>query len=585
MSLGRVIETLAHRGPDASAIRDFHACALAHTRLRIIDLSEAADQPLANEDGTVWVVFNGEIYNFSELRAELMAAGHRFRTRADTEVLVHLYERDGDAMVQRLEGIFAFAIWDDRRGRLLLVRDRLGVKPLYYAAIGGGLRFASQVRALLDTRSRLDCAALAGYLRTGWVSAPATIVEGVSELLPGHVLEWTGCAGYRVRRWWSPPPLARPVPRVDDPLPDALRAALTRQLVAEVPVGLFLSGGLDSRVLAHLAAFYAPSLRTYTVGFDVGVDETTEAAAEARRLGLEHTVVRVGGAEILSSLEDIVADMDQPTVDGVNTWVISRAVRRAGLVVALSGLGGDELFAGYSTFSRVPRLARAGALARCAPLSWRRAVASAALRGRSHQLRRAADAVGGSEPWADAYLAMRGITTTLEWEALWAGSPPADNAVSVVAGRHELDTVTRTELANYLPNQLLRDTDCMSMAHALEVRVPLLDEYVVDAALRVPMDAQRRTGKMRLASAVAPDLVVRAGAPKKTFTLPFELWLRGPLANRAREAMHHLATPDSGVAPAALDDVWSRWWHGRGHWRTVWGLAVAGLWIEKHLSG
>jgi len=409
-----------HRGPDASAVRQWRQCVLGHNRLRIIDLSPGADQPLTNEDQAVWVVFNGEIYNFTELRAELVTAGHTFQTHTDTEVLVHLYEEHGPALVERLRGMFAFAIWDDRAQLLLLARDRLGIKPLYYRREGDGLRFASEVRALRTASGSLDPAGLSAYLRLGWVPGPGTIIAGIEELPAGHLLEWQD-GQVRLRRWWQPPRrMASGVETDGEPLADVLADAFRRHLVADVPVGLFLSSGVDSLALAYLAARAGADLTGYTVAFDTGPGEAREAASLAHHLGLAHETITISGAQVLAELPRIVADLDQPSVDGVNSWVISRAVRQAGLTVALSGLGGDELFAGYSTFRRVPRMVRAGRLARGLPAPARAVIGQAAQRLPRHDLRRAAEAttVGG---WSAAYAAMRGVTGAAEHRRLTNG--------------------------------------------------------------------------------------------------------------------------------------------------------------------
>ncbi|MGH3850643.1 MAG: asparagine synthase (glutamine-hydrolyzing), partial [Pseudonocardiaceae bacterium] len=351
---------LAHRGPDAQKFRLFNHCSLIHTRLRVIDLSPLGDQPMSNDAETIWVVFNGELYNYVDLRCELQAAGHHLRTKTDTEVLVHLYELYGDEFVGRLRGMFAFAIWDEPGQRLLLCRDRVGIKPLYHRTTDAGLEFASEVRALARATDRLDVQAIASYLRLGWIPGPGTVYSQIKELPPAHLLRWED-GSTEVRRYWSPPfaghkPSAPTVHALAQVLEDAVR----RHLVADVPVGLFLSSGVDSAVVAELARRTDPAVRSYTVTFDTGEDEGRDASALARKLGLDHTLVQIGGEEILCSLDRFIADMDQPSVDGLNSWIISGAVRDAGLVVALSGLGGDELFGGYSTFRHVPRLAWAG---------------------------------------------------------------------------------------------------------------------------------------------------------------------------------------------------------------------------------
>ena len=576
---------LHHRGPDAGGSRSFGECALGHTRLRIIDLSPLGDQPLPNEDRTVWAVFNGEIYNFGELRRDLESAGHRFLSDTDSEVLVHLYEEDGDELASRLRGMFAFAIWDTRRRRLLLCRDRLGVKPLYYRVEGGDLAFASEVQALARTSDEVDVAALHGFLRLGWVPGPATILAGVEELLPGHQLSWEDGSA-TVRRYWSlPVPDPGSAPPTPAELADVLRDAMRRHLVADVPVGLFLSAGVDSVVLARLAADIAPDLRSYTVAFDTPEDESPEAQAIARRLGIENTVVRVDDIEALASLGSFVAGMDQPTVDGLNSWLISRAVRDAGAVVALSGIGGDELFAGYSTFWHVPRLVRAGRVLGRLPGLPDAAADALARSGRtaSWRGRRALEAVarGGS---IDAYAAVRGLFGVAELERLW---PPArehaGNRVVRTTGRpggDGLAAVADLELANYLPFQLLRDGDCMSMAHALEVRVPLLDDAVVEVAAR-GLRSDPAWSKRRLVSAVDPELLPLVDRPKRTFTLPIDDWMRGRLNGVVEDALVSLGDAGLGFDRRALTDLWLGYGAGHVGWRPVWALTVLGRWLGE----
>jgi asparagine synthase (glutamine-hydrolysing) len=579
-----MVARLGHRGPDASGTRAFDRCSLGHTRLRIIDLSPLADQPLANEDDTAWVVFNGEIYNFRELRAQLAGAGHSFRSASDTEVLVHLYEEHGDDMVRHLRGMFAFAIWDERRRRLLLCRDRLGIKPLYYRVQGGALSFASEVRALSAPTDPLDLAALRAVLRLGWIPGPRTIRSGVSELLPGHQLVWED-GNVTIRRYWSAMATTPDAPTAEEAA-GVLQDAIRRHLVADVPVGLFLSAGVDSVVLAELARREAPDLRAYTVAFETAADESTDAGAIAARLGLRHTIVPVGISESLASVGRFVRDMDQPTVDGLNSWIISRAVREAGLVVALSGVGGDELFCGYSTFRHVPRLAAAGRTARALG-RWPGALADTM--GRTHRVahsraRRALEGVA-SGGWADAYASVRGVFGESELNRIWpAGRELAEELVTVPpeGGRPDVAVVGSLEMANYLPFQLLRDTDCMSMAHALEVRVPLLDDDVVDLGLRGQASVGRAWDKHRLVEAVDPGLSYLVDLPKRTFTLPIADWMRGGLSGVVEDSIVRVGESDLGFSRRALTDLWHDYLGGLVGWRSVWGIAVLGMWLDCH---
>jgi len=588
--VGRAAELtsrLGHRGPDATGERRFDRCALGHTRLRVVDLSPLGDQPMANEDDSVWTVFNGEIYNFGELRAELRAAGHRFRSATDTEVLVHLYEEHGVNLARHLRGMFAFAIWDECRKRLVLCRDRLGIKPLYYRVDGGQLSFASEVQALFRPGDGIDPVALVGYLRLGWVPGPGTITSGVSELPPGHVLVWEGDRG-EPNRYSSPlsASVGEAVPSTEE-LGEVLLDAMRRHLVADVPVGLFLSSGVDSVVVARLASRVAPGLRTYTVALDTVTDESADATALAARLGVEHTVVPVSAAGAVSSVGTFMDDMDQPTVDGLNSWIISRAVRNAGIVVALSGLGGDELFAGYSTFRHVPRIVRAGRAGRL--LAAAPALAGNALdwsgRTAHSRTRRAleAAAIGG---WGPAYGAVRGLFGAAELARIWPAW--ADVTGRLVVGPDDVNqrttrVVGQLEMANYLPFQLLRDTDCMSMAHGLEVRVPLLDDNLVEVAVR----GQSSVGtwdKSQLLAAADPDLAYLANRPKRTFTLPIDRWMRGGMRDVTEDAVVSLGEAGLGFDRRELTNLWHRYLGGRVAWRPVWALAVLGMWLQRHQS-
>lgn len=582
--LHRAVALQRHRGPDASCVLEFGPVALGHTRLRILDLRPEADQPMTGEDGRVWVVFNGQIYNHQELRAELERRGHVFRTRSDTEVLVHGYEEYGDGFLGTLRGMFALAVWDSRSGRMLLARDGLGIKPLYYCLEAGGLAFASEVRVLGAGRA-WDRSALAGYLRLGWVSGPRTIYSDVQELPPGHQLIW-GAGGTTLSRW-SPPIDPWAGSGTLEALSAALGEAMGRHLVADVPVGLFLSAGVDSTALAVLAARAGVAdVSCYTVGFpDACSDETGPAGRLARELGFDHHVVHVGHQEVLAQLPSAAASLDQPSVDGVNTWVVSRAARQSGARVALSGLGGDEIFSGYSTWRHVPRLVGAGvpvALVPARARGWGARWADRAIP--AERPRRAAEAIlaGG---WPAAYAAVRGVLGAAEVASLVGAGDGARCFAPALPLNHsegpaDVDTVTRLEMENYLPNQLLRDTDSASMAHSLEVRVPLLDRRVVTEALAKRPEAGGPTGKARLAAAVGGAALEAARAPKRTFSLPFGTWLAGPLHPIAREASVRLCQDDVGLNRAGLEEVWRRFQAGRVGWRAIWALAALGLWAE-----
>jgi asparagine synthase (glutamine-hydrolysing) len=577
------LDSLHHRGPDSRRVELLVAgetqCVLGHTRLRIIDLDPRADQPLRNEDGSVWLVYNGELYNHRELRCDLELSGHRFRSNSDTEVIVHLYEECRDtpaAMLRRLRGMFAFALFDQRRGHLLLARDRLGIKPLYWTQTSRHLAFASEVRSLARAglaSNEVDPMAVAGYLQWGVVPGPGTVLTDVQELPPGSLLRWSAGEA-TVERWWSPEL------RYDDQLArdavEIVRAALVdsvrRHLVADRPVGVFLSGGIDSRAVATLAAADGDPLALTVTFPETGLDEGDAASQTAQRIGARHARVPVTGREVADQLPRLLASMDQPTHDGVNSWVVSQAARNAGLVVALSGLGADELFGGYPSFRMVPDVRTAGRVLGAVPRPVRERLATAvAERNPGSRLSRLLASPGG---YAGAYAAIRGF-----FPELAARAPSKQADVELVS--RELDSVdprdqvTLLEMTRYLPNQLLRDTDQMSMSHSLEVRVPMLDDVLVRVALRLRADHRVASGKSLLARAAG----VRRGHEKKPFLLPFDHWLRGPLRTPVMEALLSEELPFGDLlSPSFRRRVWETFESGRTHWSRPWALAVLRLW-------
>jgi len=570
-----MVAALHHRGPDSGGAHISGRCALGMRRLKVVDLRPEADQPMTGDRGDIWLVYNGELYNHVELRAELRLLGHEFRSRSDTETIVHGYEEWGEGVVARLRGMFGMAIWDKDRERLLLARDRLGIKPLYLRdEPEQGLAFASEAQAFGP--SPVDMSALVSLLRLGWVGAGRTAHVGIRELPPGHLLVYER-GRTRLTEYWRPRWRDEPV----DPglVRDAVADSVRRHLEADVPVGIFLSAGVDSAVLAAHAVGRA-DVRGYTVAFDTGPDESADAQRTARRLGINQTTVRIAGGAVTAALDQVIHAMDQPSVDGVNSYFISHAVREAGVTVALSGLGGDELFSGYSTFHRVPQVLAAG---RWAPQSALAAIADiAAASGRTRTSRYARALEGASLGGAPAaYGAVRGL---LSWSALhrvWPMTrdlPLADSDlvdVRIGTGVQEL------EAANYLRYQLLRDTDVMSMTHSLEVRVPLLDDRVVEAALARRPATNGLSGKRLLAWTGGPAVERLARERKRTFTLPFDQWLRGELAGWRRSALESLADSSLGFSSTALQELDAAYENGKLQWRPLWALCILGRWLQN----
>ena len=510
----QMMEQMHHRGPDNGGVFVDHSVALGMRRLSIIDI-RGGDQPVFNEDGTVVVVFNGEIYNFRELRRTLEAHGHIFRTESDTEVIVHAYEEWGEDCVEYIEGMFAFALAETskstRKGnpRVLLARDRLGIKPLYYALVDNVLYFASEVRSLLasgEIEPRLSQPALRSYLLFGSVVEPMTLVEGVRSLPPGHRLVVSSAGHHlnvRPEPYWdfaeSAQPALDPTKRERKSATSFLRSlleeAVESHLIADVPVGVFLSSGIDSTALVSLAAQKGASLRTVTVVFpEREFSEVEIARRTAQRFGTIHQELELTGNDVLGRLSEAVGALDQPSMDGINSYFVSWAARQAGLKVALSGLGGDELFGGYGTFRTTPEAQSVAALSRRMPGVFRSALSSAA--GKVSGLLSRKDAHRKMVAlWSDPnflphpYFYTRLLFTPGQVLGLLsqngvASPEPWENWLSQTAkGSEQLDDFTAVsclESRSYMVNTLLRDTDSMSMAHSLEVRVPFLDHPLVE---------------------------------------------------------------------------------------------------------
>jgi len=595
---------------------------LGNRRLSIIDLSAAANQPMGNEDGTVWVSFNGEIYNFRDLRATLERLGHRFRSRTDTETVVHAYEEWGADCVTRLRGMFALALVDTRKAALtgqgmtvILARDPLGIKPLYYTLVKGTLLFASEVRALLATgrlSPGLSEEALTAYLLWGSVAEPLTLVDGIWSLPPGHRLVGRleqGGFQFAVEQYWrlpTAPPASRNGSRVEAvaELGRLLRESVRLHLVADVPVGVFLSGGIDSACVAALAAEAHGAVATVTVAFPEEADWSEAAVARetARCLGTEHHEVALTGQEVLDRLDEAVSALDQPSMDGTNTYFVSWGARQAGLKVALSGLGGDELFGGYSTFTQVPLLEALAGIARWAPVLSRWAArAVGGFPGLGWDSRRK---VAGVLTYPDLlphpYAVARALFPPPRLLRLLNGAgmvsgPWINRFAALVMSAQRLGTFSRVstlELGTYLVNTLLRDTDSMSMAHSLEVRVPFVDRDVVEFVAGLPdawrtgRGGLRRSAKALLLEAVGdhlPEAVVRGR--KRTFTLPWERWLRGPLRHRVEEGIAEVPAPLlQFLNPSEVRAVWQDFLAGRTGWARPWAIYVLNEWVRRHLT-
>jgi asparagine synthase (glutamine-hydrolysing) len=598
--MARVLSTLRHRGPESNGVARPAGATLAHTRLKIIDLSPAGAQPMANEDDTVWVTFNGEIYNFQELRRALEKAGHRFRSHTDTEVLVHGYEEWGDKLVDRLDGMFAFGVWDSRAQRLLLARDRAGKKPLFYARHGGRLLFASEMKALFAAGVPLEVhpEGVVGYLAYGYVPPPGTAYRGVEELLPAHRLTVEHGSAPRTERYWSfdfqqrgaAPGEAQAATRVRELLTEAVR----KRLVADVPVGAFLSGGLDSTIIVGLMAQLGHKVRTFSIGFegDPRYDETHYARIAARAYQTDHTEFRVGPSDF-GLIEKLIWHHDGPFGDSsaIPTYVVSRLTREK-VTVALTGDGGDELFAGYLRFlaatatERIPAAARplAGMAARLLPTG--RPSRSLVARAR-----RLLDAV--TMPLGDRLARWNSFFAFSLDEALQPELRAHRDRVlgfhrgffASPGGKSPLAQALNHNFGAYLPCDLLVKMDRTSMAHALETRSPFLDTALIEYVSGLPdsYKLRGRTTKYILRRAFAdmmpPEIRTRG---KMGFGIPLGTWFRGDLRAYLTD---HIASPNARIAEFVRPDVVARMLSAHmaqtaNHEHEFWALLTLELWLR-----
>jgi asparagine synthase (glutamine-hydrolysing) len=599
--LKRAIE---HRGPDEDGSFQDDGAAIGMQRLAIIDLA-GGQQPMSNEDGTLWIVFNGEIYNYPALRPQLEARGHRFLTNSDTEAILHLYEDLGDDCATALEGMFAFCIWDTRRRRALLVRDRLGKKPLFYTQEAGGLLFGSELKALLchpDTPREIDHEALNTYLALNYTLAPRTMLRSVHQVEPGHRLVYEEG---RVREsvYWEPHAGDAP----DDPL-GSFRALLDdsvrKRLLSDVPLGAFLSGGIDSSsVVALMQRHLSEPVRTFCLAFEQsGWGEQDFAALVARHLGSRHEEARVPDAEraLADALPRIVAALDEPHGDSsaIPMYYLCEATRR-GMTVALSGDGGDESLAGYETYLAdkalplyrvLPQPVRTGLIAplvRALPGSGQKV-------GVDEQLRRF---VAGAELPADrAHFAWRQIFGADERRELVSGDvretvarhDPFDDALALCPSLGEFSGVRRFmyfDLRTWLPNDILVKADRTSMAHSLEVRAPFLDHRLVELALRLPdrwlLGGRWGTTKKAVLKeamrGVLPDRIL--DRRKRGFNAPVRQWMTGPLRDLVQESLVDHPLPVFEAGPVRR--VVGRLATGRDEYSLqVWGLLTFHLWHD-----
>ena len=594
-------DAMVHRGPDAGGYITEQGIALGHRRLSIIDLSDAANQPFTDASGRYTLVFNGELYNYREVRS--MLSEYPFRTSSDTEVLVAAFARWGQSCIERFKGMFAFAVWDRVDRILHICRDRLGVKPLYYIHQDGQLLFASEIRSILASGlipRRLDPSAIADYLSFQSFGFPTSPISGIMQLEAGSWMR-VSASGIETRRYWS----VTDQPAFDVDLSDPtvvrqeirrlLRTAVEQRMVSDVPVGAFLSGGIDSSVVVGLMAEVSedrPS--TFNVSFtEKDYDESAFAIRVSERFNTRHTTIRLTPEDYLDQLEPALDAMDIPSGDGTNTYVVSRAIRAAGIRVALSGIGGDELFAGYPFFHKYLSLqkyrqsfARTGLLRRFAA-----GILDLSATSRYHRM--AALLRAGDVSIASTYPEFRRILSEQMIGHLTNRDPAADGRFQhlLIDRAPEfkrlplLSQVTAAELMGYTQQTLLKDTDQMSMAHALEVREPFFDHELVSFMLQVPDSVKQPIyPKSLLVESVAPllpDEIVHR--KKQGFLFPFPLWMRGALREFCDRRIRSLSERDF-IQGKPLQAYWQRFLKGDKNisWSELWQFVVLEHWMEKN---
>lgn len=599
--------TLAHRGPDNDGVWCGDEVFLGHRRLSIIDLNPESNQPFVTPDQRFVIVYNGELYNYRELKLELQRASqgsgevpYFFRTASDTEVVLAAYLRWGSKCLLHFNGMFAFAIYDTLEKQMFIARDRLGVKPLYYYFGDEGFIFSSEIRPIIHSGVKpfaLNSSVLAEYAMYQTVMMPSTIIKGVYSLMPGHYMEWREGKVSQVK--YYDPNLYKPLPddmsygEVCSKIYGLLSLSVQRRLVADVPFGAFLSGGIDSSAVVGLMSRVSNTrVKTFTVTFDENdFSEAQYAAIIAKRFNTEHHEIKLSPAHFLEELPGALTAMDHPGGDGPNTYLVSKATKKAGITMALSGIGGDELFAGYPVFKRMHRLNQK-AWINMVPVLARRGIGYAVkLKNKTISGNKIQELLGQENiNFNTAYTLSRSAFTLRELNRLMPGAEPYSGLREIVSAvpqfeNHLLSSVSLAEIQSYLLNTLLRDTDQMAMAVALEVREPFLDHQLLEFVLGVkdnykfPHSAKKLLTDS-LGDLLPPDIINR---PKMGFTLPWQYWLKNELNSFCEKNLHALGSRGH-FKQNELRGLWQKFLSGDPgvSWSRVWHLVVLNSWLEQN---
>lgn len=592
---------MAHRGPDAQGLWSNDEVVLGHRRLSIIDTSEAGNQPFISQDKKIVIVFNGEIYNYIELKQEL-SQHYEFHTATDTEVIIAAYLHWGIDCLKHFIGMFGFALYDVEKEKLFIVRDRLGIKPIYYASTKHGLLFASEIRSILSTdlvKRKISREALVDYLHYQTVHAPNTIIEGIEILMPGHYMELSKNETKTICYWnaiesANKPNLGESKTHVKKRIQELLLSSVEMRMRADVPFGAFLSGGIDSSIVVGLMSqISSHPVNTFSVTFhEKEFDESPYSSLIAKKFGTKHTPIQLRAEDFLKLIPHALRAIDHPSGDGPNTYVVSKVTREAGVKMALSGLGGDELFAGYKVFQRM-KLLECNKWMKMTPRIIRKVAGQILLKAKpSVSSEKFAEALAKPQMnFASSYPLSRQILPTRTIEKLLKKQITIINPIASRVNNISkctlplLSKVSIAEMETYMQNVLLRDSDQMSMAHALEIRVPFLDHRLVQYVLGVNDELKYpHTPKQLLTDSfedLLPEEVVNR--PKMGFTFPWAIWMRGELKGFCEENLQALNQVEE-IDSNEVNVLWKRFIEKDPAitWSRIWPLVVLGHWVKQH---
>ncbi len=596
---------LKHRGPDADGIYEDEDIVLGHTRLKIIDLSDASNQPMTCAFDRFVLVFNGEIFNYRELKAEL--ADYPFKTSGDSEVILAAYHKYGEEAINKLEGQFAFAIWDKQKRELILGRDRLGIKTIYYYQKDDLLLFSSEIRPIIHSKlfkAKLDSDSLVDYLRYQTVHAPKTIIEGVNQLMPGFYLKISDDETQMLPYWdirsnYDKLGQYQTKEQAQKKVRTLFTEAVEKRLIADVPFGAFLSGGIDSSlVVGVMSGILDNPVRTFNISFDESeFSEAKYAQVISKKFKTDHNEIKLKPNDFLSIIPDAMDDMDHPSGDGFNTWLVSKVTRESGITMALSGLGGDELFGGYPIFKRYVQLMDQKWILSF-PFGLRRLVASMLKKVRPGVASEKIARIINQELFdlENIYQFDRQVLLDDQVEGLLnKTSLPSKSVFEIVHNNVGYDSegyvlsplsrVSWAEMNTYMQNVLLRDADQMSMAHSLEVRVPFLDHKLIEFVMGLRDEIKYPSTPKQLLVDSFSDLLPSeiVNRKKMGFVFPWEQWLKNELNDFVVVGLNKLKNR-SEFNPQAIDKIWSQFLNGdpRVSWSRIWPMVVLGNWLEKN---